>query len=335
MKSILSTRALERFNSTGFVRTGISIPDFLLGQISDMYGRIPATASNWKYFFRDPASRSSAFGRRHLSKSILRKLRSWRRGPSVPRNPYEKSIYGSSRMIPLVLNRCLEHGLSEFLGEVPLLVGHDILLEGSRDHSSFGLHHDGFGWDIFFQTGDDLTLYIPLQDLNEETGGRLCVESHPMESALFEDRNDYILRFVDYCRKYGAVDQAGRVTREAAERCENRERISTEYKRVVAERDDRVQSYGRKIEMTQIDAKRGEVVLFNNKYFHDVENWKHVGHRSIYIIRCFPLYRMGLVPPSYFLNDVACNRYVIDPIEGSLRSVEREAEDLPFVEIPV
>ena len=50
-------------------------------------------------------------------------------------------------------------------------MGHDIYLEKTPNHSGFHYHEDGFSWEIFYQTGDDLTLFIPLCDLNKETGG--------------------------------------------------------------------------------------------------------------------------------------------------------------------
>ena len=237
-------------------------------------------------------------------------------------------------MIPVVLQVCLDSGLSESLGEVPLLIGHDILLEGTKAHSNFGFHDDGFGWDIFFQTGDDLTLYVALQDMNARTGGRLLVERRPERNIQYHDRNAYIQRFAHFCREQGAVDAHGRVTREAAASCRRRNRIAAEHQKLGDEWKDRVESHSGKVEMSPIELREGEVVLFNNKLFHDVEPWKMDTLRSTYIIRCIPLYDVGLHPPSHFLNDVACNRFVLESGSDPLRPIDVDQESLPLVPCP-
>jgi len=80
--------------------------------------------------------------------------------------------------------------------------------------------------------------------------------------------------------------------------------------------------------MNPIDAVEGEVILFNNKCFRDVEAWNLDIHRAIYIVRCFPLYDLGLAPPTTFLNEVPCNRFVIDDCRGTVRAINFDM-DMP------
>jgi hypothetical protein len=304
-----------------------------LERIRQNYAGLPPSLSNWSYFATNAITQTGQWSA--LRSALKRTLRPGQEsGKPDPQKLYEKSIYGSTLMLPVVLQACLDSGLSESLGEIPLLIGHDILLEGTKDHSSFGFHDDGFGWDLFFQTGDDLTLYVALQDMNEQTGGRLFVERRPEKNIQYQDRNAYIQRFAHFCREQGAVDARGRVTREAAARCRRRNRIAAEYQKLAKEWKHRVESHSGKVEMSPIELSEGEVILFNNKLFHDVEPWKMDTLRSAYIIRCIPLYDMGLHPPSSFLNDAACNRFLLESGSGPLRPVDVDQEALPLVPCP-
>ena len=335
MHKVLSSESLAEFNANGFVRPGIVLPATLLERSRESYAQMPPSSSNWSYFQRNAIKHKGDW--RALKTSVrgaLQALERWARREPDPERLYQKTVYGSTRVLPVVLQACLDAGLSRSLGDVPFLVGHDILLEGTKHDTNFGFHDDGFGWDIFFQTGDDLTLYVALQDMNAKTGGRLCVERSPQESVLFQDRNGYIQRFARFCREQGAVDERGQVTREAAEGCRRRNAIAAEYERLAQEWAIRIHLHYRKVEMSQIDLVEGEVILFNNKLFHDVEPWKIDTPRSTYIIRCFPLYDMGLYPPSHFLNHAECNRFLLESGHGPLRPIDVSQEAPPQVPCP-
>ena len=330
MKAVLSEEAYAEFRAQGFVRTGLTLPGEVLDSIHEEYGRMPASLSNWSYFESGAIAKP---GDRGLRSRLVRLARSfWPRAQSSSSTPriYEKSIYGSTSLIPLVLGNLLDQGLGSQLGEVSFLAAHDILLEGTKDDYNFGFHDDGFGWDIFFQTGDDVTIYIALQDMDESTGGRLPVELDPERSILFAERNRSIRAFAELCKEAGADLHEGRVTREGAETCRGRERIADVYHTMLAERKERTRQHYRKVAMSTIDMKKGEVILFNNKLFHDVETWNESTYRSIYIIRCLPLYEMGLCPPRNFLNDVACNRYLLDARAGRVHDLDLRIETPPF-----
>ena len=334
MRTILSEASYAEFQSQGFVRTGLMLPEADLDQIRALYRSMPASLSNWSYFDSKAIARPGEPGRKARLKRLLRSWIPGRGHPSTSPKVYEKSIYGSTELIPVVLRALLERGLKEHLRGVSFLAAHDILLEGTKHDHNFGFHDDGFGWDIFFQTGDDVTVFIALQDMNEQTGGRLSVERHPEESILFAERNRSIQAFARYCKDQGAGLKDGRVTREGAETCRRRKRIADEYRRMGEERNLRTRQNYRKVEMSTIDMKQGEVILFNNKLFHDVETWKNSSHRSVYIIRCLPLYEMGLCPPQKFLNDVDCNRYILDGEAGEVRPIDLNTETPTFVACP-
>ena len=334
MKAVLSQEAYAMFRSQGYVRTGLILPEEMLEQVGVSYAGVPASSSNWSFFETNAIARSDHGSRKAWLKRALKNLVPWFGDGGRTSVLYEKTLYGSTEMLPLVLQHLLNGGLTSHLGEVPFLAAHDILLESTRDHHSFGFHDDGFGWDIFFQTGDDLTVYVALQDMDAATGGRLGVERSPEESVLFASRNRSVQDFAQFCREQGAPMKHGKVTREGAEKCRGRRRIADEFHRLYKERNLRTRVHYRDVRMSWIDMVRGEVILFNNKLFHDVEPWKMDSPRSVYVIRCLPLYDMGLWPPVDFLNRVACNRYLLDSEQGEVRPFDVERDQIPFVECP-
>ena len=119
-----------------------------------------------------------------------------------------------------------------------------------------------------------------------------------------------ICQFSEFCQSVGAVDERGLVTQESILQSSQLKRIAQRFVKII---DDR--KYLPKPEpeeLKPIDFKAGEVVLFNNKRYHDIEPWLANHLREVYIIRCAPLYDFGLAPPSHFLNDVPCNRYLLN-----------------------
>jgi len=341
MKGVLSEKALREVNDKGFVRTGIRVPDSVLARVHETYDRMAPSDSNWSLFYVKRLTSSREFPLRKVHdrarwaydyvKALARKF-PLREVHRRARRAYDKSIFGFSEALPLVLRECLSQGLACHLGDIPLLVGHDIYLEHDRHKKTFGFHHDGFGWDIFYQSDDDLSFYIPLVDLTDSSGGRLLVETRPSRSVLYEDRNDWISRFAAYCRKYQATDDRGLVTRQTVEDSPNRRTIAKEFERLLGER--RALPRPTADDMSLIDASRGEVVLFCNKRFHDIEPWKLDVPRAIYIVRCSPLYDFGMAPPATFLNNAPCNRFLLDGCRGTLSPFNAETDMARAIPVP-
>ena len=246
---------------------------------------------------------------------------------------YDKTIFGSTDLLPLVLNECITNDVGSCLGDVPLLVGHDIYLENSRDKTSFGFHEDGFDWDNFYQSGDDLSFYIPLVDLTEETGGRLHVEQNGDKTVRYRDWNRRILEFSEFCQSVGAVDQRGLVTQKSILQSSQRKMIAECYTKIIEGRKHLPKPEPE--ELQPINFNAGEVVLFNNKRYHNIEPWLAEHLREVYIIRGVPLYDLGLAPPSHFLNNVPCNRYLLSDQGRTLTPFSPEDELPRCYPVPV
>ena len=226
----LSPCANAQFKTKGFVRTGLALSGEALSAIRDVYRAMPQSESNWSYF---RSNVDAKLGDRGRLKRFLGPLIPRRQATQTHARIYTKSIYGSTAMLPMVLHQLRTQGLQDYLADMSFLTAHDILLEGTKDDHSFGFHHDGLGWDISFQTGDDVTIYVAMQDLNSVTGGRLSVARHPEDSVLLEERNREILSMARYFREQGADLRHGRVTKEGAENCRRRRHIADAYHKLV------------------------------------------------------------------------------------------------------
>ncbi len=339
MQAVLSEAAFQEYRQTGCVRPGIRLPEETLNHVRRHYDAIPAGQSNWHCFLihqvQDRGRGLRGRLRRLLSKVERRwtgwlgpRLAYWL-GPDWSRKLYTKSLYSSSELLSLVLGHCLAQGLAEQLSGVPFLVAHELYLESSPRTRTFGdlnqVHQDGFVWDMFYQTGDDLSLYIPLHELNEETGGRLMVEPDPVASSLYPTRNSRLVEFAEFCRAQGVPEEHGLITREAIMNSPRRKAIGDEYHAMEA-RLAALPAPTRD-KLVPLSAQPGEILMFNNKLYHDVEPWHLSGSRAIYVIRLVPLYRVGLAPPSIFLNNIPCNRLRLDSARVRLEPVGDRIED--------
>ena len=331
MQGVLSDKSLELYNENGFVRTGIVLPGALQSRILDHFYALPPSSTNWGLFRVLTLQNHPDRGMKGLKSRASRSWKSWRARRRVMSKIYDKSIYGSSPVLKPVLEHCLANGLASHLGDIPLLVGHDIFLECTDDKETFGFHEDGFGWEIFYQTEDDVTLYFPLCELSETTGGRLKVDTNPTRHFIYSARNLWIQQFAKTCREMGATDELGRVTRESVQTSPNRKTLANELEGLLWTRG-MMQSMPDTDSLQPIDSEQGELIIFNNKRYHDIEPWKSDGSRLLYIVRCIPLYDTGLAPPTKFLNDAPCNRYLLK--DGRVTPCDLESSPPRPVPIP-
>ena len=78
-------------------------------------------------------------------------------------------------------------------------------------------------------------------------------------------------------------------------------------------------------DMSIINAKAGEVFIFNNKNYHAIEPWRLSSKRLNYIVRTLPLYDFALQPPQHFLGTAKCNRYIFNQAKNCLEPFDVNA----------
>jgi hypothetical protein len=331
MKTVLSDAAADSLYETGLVRTPIRLPPGLIERILKYYGALPLSVSNFGAFAPVCISQFSDNADEKF-KVLFPELQTAATDEDST-ELYDKSIFSTSPMLGPVLDECIVQGLRDHLGDVDLLAGHDIYFESARNRSTFGFHYDPNAFSIFHQSGDDVTIYIALQTLSPETGGRLLVERHSNRGLAFEERNKLIKRFADLCAKYVEPDSRGLIRREDVFASDHRREIANAFVQMLEDRAAfPMPSMGN---LKLIDAEAGEVFLFNNKNYHAVEPWKldDVPRRN-YAIRTYPMFDFGLAPPATFLNDQPCNRFLIGDKDGTLQAIDPYATNFRFSPLP-
>ena len=328
MNVVLSEAAHREFHENGYIRPHIRLPAELLQRMQAHFDGI--RVNNWECFRTCDVANQPTY---NTWFHRLKKYRYDRKSKQYSRDKYHKAIFDSSPFIPEVVGHCVAHGLGDALGPIPFLLNHDVYLEADAVKKPFDIHEDTWMTSVFYNTDDDLSLFIPFHDVNEQTGGRLCVERDQEKFTGLPELNFTIHQLAEHCRRLGAVDEHGRVTRDAILNSPHLIRLQQSVSKVNEVRRS-VMPEPTKEEVFPMDAKAGEVLIFNNKRYHGVEDWRADFRRRVYVIRLVPLYDIGLHPPSTFLDDRPCNLHIYNAGSGVIRPISCDTEPLPYIGIP-
>jgi len=311
MKQLLSPQAYQEINEHGYFKPGIKLDQSYITQAREVFASYTETDSNFGYHYSNtidnyskPTSLSDGvkkFFNRNFPVILAKKYRT---------NIYSKCVFDTSPFMSVFMQACINRGLTDAFADKDILLSHDILFESGPQDNMFGFHYDPFSWDVFYQSGDDLTIYMPLQDLNEHSGGRLLVEKNAHAIDNFATRNSDIYDFYETCVRYVEPNEYGLISREALQNNKVADHIAPAYQALLTARLRKTPP--QLSEMSVINAQAGEVFIFNNKNFHATEPWKLNSKRQNYSIRTMPLYDFGLQPPDIFLDNRKCNRFVLD-----------------------
>lgn len=327
MDNIFNDQTWEEYKKNGYVRTGLNLSPNTLETIRQLLKSTPK-GSPWSSFIFHADKKFQLPSRKWLTR-IINTIR-YKYFPflihrTIKREVYCQSVFGNSKMLELVLEECLKLGITKNLAKNHLLVGHDIFLENSSEQQGFGFHEDGFSLELFYNTDDDLSVYIPLQDVDESTGGRLYVDPTFYGSQRFQQRNQLIKELSDMCEKLGCINDDRYASRESV--C-NSEAAIKGLRSLVAKRCSLPKP--QKKDLRPIDAKAGEIILFNNKNFHSNEPWlpHNKMKRAVYIVRLFPIYDIKLRPPWTLLEGDPCNRFILDTEKECLITLDSQTNPL-------
>ena len=159
MHDVLTTPAFHELHSTGFIRTGISLPPELTAAISQWYNSLP-----------DEQKGNLATER---NRGFLRARA--RRGDLRSRTVYDGSVFADNRHMAPVMAHLLKHNISALFRTRYMIASHDILLSLKEGQMGFGIHFDEVFPSQLFSGPHDLSIYIPLVQVDGENGGRLRV----------------------------------------------------------------------------------------------------------------------------------------------------------------
>nr|AAR19306.1 hypothetical protein [symbiont bacterium of Paederus fuscipes] len=240
---------------------------------------------------------------------------------------YSKVVYCEQAFIEKVLKQLLARGFQRFFKTRYMVVGYDMYLRNSHLSPAAGIHFDLPNFNHFYETENDLSIYIPLVDLDNENGGRLralpeCKLKVP-GNVLLKLLYEYFSKDPNYLDENGYVDPQ-KISQKAIDnfiKSRAHQNLMTLYKSVT---DMAKQQYAKDFRMPE--ESKGRILLFNNKNFHAAEKWKNKNYdREIYAVRMFPIYDVK-IKLKKTLHGVPINNFLLDTKEGEVHRLDREID---------
>jgi ectoine hydroxylase-related dioxygenase (phytanoyl-CoA dioxygenase family) len=240
---------------------------------------------------------------------------------------YSKAVYCDQVCMEPILKDLMAQGLPRFFKTRYMVAGYDMYLRNSHQAPPAGIHVDLPNFHHFYETENDLSLYIPLVDLDETNGGRIRV----LPEQKLKAPGNVLLKMLyeHFSRDPESLDESGYVdpNRIGPEKLRTfiqskaHQELMRLYKSVNALAKGQ---YAEEFQTTLETA--GRVLIFNNKNFHAAEQWKNRHtDREIYVIRMFPLYDVK-IRLKRTLHGVPINNYLLDMKTGEVRRFSEEVD---------
>lgn len=332
MLNILKDPYFSEHYKTGFVDTGIRLPPDLVVQIRQHYAQLDDGHNDFPKFFVN--NEHQAYLEGAMMGWVLNTFRQYGR-KMVARfydKAYRKAVYCNQTCLEPVLRQVLQSGLHEIFQARYLVAGYDMYLRNDSNCPPAGIHIDLPNFHHFYETENDLSLYIPLVDLNDKNGGRITVlpdsKLKPPGNVLLKMMVDYFSKNADY------LDQAGYIDPDLIDDKAIRAFIkSTPHQTLMRlyQQTNRIAKQQHREDFVKIDESAGNVVMFSNKSYHAAEQWRsRETDREVYVIRLFPIYDVP-IKLRQRLHGTLFNNYLIDTRLGSLEILEQPVD---FAKIP-
>lgn len=292
MLDILQDRYFHEHYSSGFVKTDISLPDDLVNVIKQHYLSKAKGHNDFPKFFVKNEHQAYLEGRAlgfllNTFPGIAKKM-----VKALYDKSYNKAVYCEQACIESVLAYLLKNDFQRFFKTRYIVVSYDMYLRNSHKSPAAGIHTDLPNFHHFYETENDLSLYIPLVDLDDENGGRITVLP---ESNLKVPGNVLLKLLTEYFGSNpNCIDEDGYIDPDkisapalaAFIKSKPHQDLMTTYKGVIGLAKKQYSNAFRKT-----NESKGTVLLFNNKNFHAAESWKNEDmDREVYVIRMVPIY---------------------------------------------
>ena len=320
MLNILKEPYFAEHYANGFLETDISLPGALVDEIQHHYAAKSKGHNDFpKFLVKNEhlvALESRALGLLFgafpsVGTKMVKKFYD---------RAYDKAVYCDQVFIEKVLKQLMESGFQRLFQTRYIVAGYDMYLRNSHRSPGAGIHSDLPNFHHFYETENDLSLYIPLVDFDEGNGGRLSVLP---ESKLKMPGNVLLKLLYDHFSRspesldaagYVDPDKVGTAALAAFIKSRPHQELLALFKGVIAFAKTQYAGEFRKTVET-----RGKVLMFNNKNFHAAEDWKNAEvDREVYVIRMFPVYdaRIGLKRE---IHGTLANNFLLDMKMGEVR----------------
>ncbi|HEY0837828.1 MAG TPA: hypothetical protein VGE72_28185 [Azospirillum sp.] len=323
MRNVLNDPYYDQYYSKGFIESGTTLPADMVDDIKNHYLAFDKGRNDFPKFFVNNEHQAYFEGQTlgvlfNAFPKTARKVVS-----RFYDKAYSKAVYCQQANIEKVLTHLLQNGFQRLFRTRYIVAGYDMYLRNSHQSPPAGIHSDLPNFHHFYETENDLSLYIPLVDLDDRNGGRLSVL--PEEklklpgNVLLRLLHDHFSRNPRYLDDDGYIDpdriEAEAIT--AFAKSKPHQDLMTLYKGAIALAKTQYAN-----DYLKTDESKGRVLLFNNKNFHAAEKWRNEQYdREVYVIRMFPLYD-AKIKLKRQLHGTLVNNYLIDMKLGTVQRLD-------------
>jgi hypothetical protein len=320
MLQVLKDKSYTDYYSNGFVETDISLPEDLVDEIKGHYLAKSRGHNDFLKFFANNEHQAYLEGNAigffinafpKTAKKMVKKFYD---------KAYNKAVYCEQAYIEKVLAYLLENGFQKLFRTRYIVASYDMYLRNGHDSPAAGIHTDLPNFHHLYETENDLSLFIPLVDLDDENGGRLSVL--PEDKLRIPGNVLLKLLYEHFSQAPECLDENGYIESDritpsqlaAFVKTKPHQDLMAVYKGATSLAK---KSYAGDFKRT-VETK-GKVLMFNNKNFHAAEQWKNESiDREIYVIRMVPIYDARIKLKST-LHGTPVNNVLIDLEEGTIR----------------
>lgn len=292
MLDILNDASFRAFRSNGFLETGIALPGDLIARTRAHYDAFPDGHNDSIKFV--PGNEHLGYAESWVIGAIFSTFRKFsiKRLERVFAASYGKCIFAQQALIGDVLDHLMANGFARHFKTRYILASHDMYLRGSDANPDVPIHFDTPNFHHFHETENDISLYLPLVDLNAENGGRLSV----LPEGKLKVPVNAVLKsaHAHFSRDPDCLDANGYVDPDRIDAKKMRAFVKSADYQTLLKLFRSLNFLARKhyrddfIPATQ---QAGMPILFNNKNFHAVEKWRNPHFdREVYVIRMSPLH---------------------------------------------
>lgn len=323
MQSILNTQYFNEYFTNGFIDTGVSLPDGLLEDMKNHYKNVAEVRNDYPQYFTKNEHQAYLEGKitgslfsllPGLANKMVTKLYS---------KSYNKAIHLEQTFIEKVCSHLLQQNCQRFFKTRFIVASYDIYLGNDHNHRSFiDIHSDIPNFHHFYETENDITVYIPLIDVNEDNGGRLAIL--PESKCKLKVPGNVLLRLFEdaFLNIPAYLDENGYIDSDKIDAAAMKNFINGAPYKALMENYKISTNFIRDYyadKFIKNDWQAGQVVLFNNKTFHAAESWRNPDYnREIYMIRLLPIYD-AKIQLKKTLHGSRFNKYLIDTQTGSIQ----------------
>lgn len=322
MQNFLNTQYFNDYFNNGYIDTGVSLPAGLLEEMKNHYKNVAEARNDYPQYFSKNEHQAYLEGKVTGSLFALFPGLANKMVTKLYDKSYNKAIHLEQAFIEQICSHLLQQNFQRFFKTRFIVASYDIYLGNDHNHRSFiDVHSDIPNFHHFYETENDLTIYVPLIDVNEQNGGRLAIL--PESKGKLKIPGNVLLKLFEksFLSNPDYLDENGYIDSDKIDDKAMKDFINGEpYKALMGNykiSTDFAKDYYMD-EFIKNDWKAGQVVLFNNKIFHAAESWRNPDYnREIYMIRLLPVYD-SKIRLKKTLHGSQFNKYLIDTQAGTI-----------------